>query len=244
MRCPYRPPGYHRTNRRDSAFREGDGESCPRVLRPRRDGSPPRFPLRLWLLASLHASLTARLDRLGGAKRDPPRSEPLSAANSRMNSCLPVRQLARGAAGNAARQANKSGIVPPGRPARCNLFFQTRPVQDAAYACCSRPRRHLHPARIETLESKSRRSCWRQARVDSPSQRGGRRYRKGWALGIRRGSGQRRESGFGQKPHNSSNVRFDLIATLPITPALRHHEIKLGRGSSLRSSIFAATRLP
>ena len=77
--------------------------------------------------ASLHASLMARLDRLGGSKE-------LAQIGAAIGREFSHELLARsglqagGEAGNAARQTHSGGVaVPPGRAARCDLFVQTRP---------------------------------------------------------------------------------------------------------------------
>jgi class 3 adenylate cyclase/predicted ATPase len=177
--------------------------------------------------ASLHASLIARLDRLGGAKELAQigsaigrefSHELLAAVACRSNAKLEM-QLDR---------LVRSGLLlRQGVPPDVHYLFKHSLVQDAAYSLLLRePRRRLHARIAETLESRFGEVAESKPEVLA------RHWAEAGAIETAAalwGKAGRRSA------HRSALVEaieqlrraLDMIATLPSTPALRREEIKL-----------------
>jgi predicted ATPase len=135
--------------------------------------------------ASLHASLMARLDRLGPAK-GLHRSGPPSGASSPMRYLLP-RSVSRKELQSALDRLVATGLLfRQGVPPQASYLFKHALVQDAAYGTLLRePRRVLHARIAEAVESqfttspKVNRSCWRVTALKLG------RSRRRWACGAK-----------------------------------------------------------
>ncbi len=129
--------------------------------------------------ASLHASLMARLDRLGAAKE----LAQIGAAIGREFShellaavaCRPEARLEM----QLDRLIRAGLLFRQGTPPDATYLFKHALVQDSAYGLLLRePRRHLHARIAETLESKFSEIAENQARGAGASLGRGGRYRK------------------------------------------------------------------
>ena len=177
--------------------------------------------------ASLHASLMARLDRLGPAKEvaqigaaigrefshvllSAVVSKPEADLNSALNHLI--------SAGLAFRQ---------GQPPHATYLFKHALVQDAAYGTLLRePRRALHARIAETLEGRFAdiaetqpellaRHCTEAGLIEKAAGLWGKAGQRALArAALREGTEQLKRA-------------LDQIATLPATPALRGEQIKL-----------------
>jgi predicted ATPase len=177
--------------------------------------------------ASLHASLMARLDRLGGAKE----LAQIGAAIGREFShelLLAVSHRPEAKLDMQLDRLIRVGLLfRQGAPPDATYFFKHALVQDAAYSLLLRePRRHLHARIAETLESKfseiaenkpelMARHCAEAGDIEKAAAFWGK-------------AGQRSAEGSALIEATQQFKRaLDLIATLPSTPALRRDEIKL-----------------
>jgi class 3 adenylate cyclase/predicted ATPase len=177
--------------------------------------------------ASLHASLMARLDRLGRAKE----LAQIGAAIGREFShallaavvCKPEADL-----GSALDRLIQAGLLyRQGAPPHATYLFKHALIQDAAYGTLLRePRRALHARIAETLESQ-----FAEITENQPELLAGHCTQAGQiekAARLWGKAGQR-------SAHRSALVEaikqitlaLDHIATLPATPALRREEIEL-----------------
>ena len=176
--------------------------------------------------ASLHASLMARLDRLG-----PPRRWRRSVLRSGGSSRMPcwLRWCAsRSRVGIGARPSDSAGLLfRQGVPPYSTYLFKHALVQDAAYGTLLRePRRVLHARITETLESQFAeipesqpellaRHCTEAGLIEK-------------AAGLWGKAGQRslERSALVEAAEQLTRA-LDQIAALPATPALRREEVKL-----------------
>jgi class 3 adenylate cyclase/predicted ATPase len=184
-------------------------------------------PLTMVVPASLHASLMARLDRLGGAKE----LAQIGAAIGREFShelllavaCRPEAKLEM----QLDRLIRAGLLFRQGIPPDATYFFKHALVQDAAYSLLLRePRRHLHARIAETLESK-----FSEIAEDKPvlmarhcAEAGD--IEKAAALWGKAGQRSAERSALVEATQQFKRA-LDLIATLPSTPSLRRDEIKL-----------------
>ena len=100
--------------------------------------------------ASLHASLMARLDRLGPAKE----VAQIGAAVGREFSQALLRPVVRKPEGELQSALDRGLLFRQGMPLHTTYLFKHALVQDAAYGTLLRePRRALHARIVETLES-------------------------------------------------------------------------------------------
>jgi len=177
--------------------------------------------------ASLHASLMARLDRLGAAREvaqigaaiGREFSHPLLAAVTRK----PEAEL-----GSALDRLIDAGLLfRQGAPPQATYLFKHALVQDAAYGTLLRePRRALHARIAETLEGEFAEIA------ESRPELLARHYTEASliekAVSFWRTAGQRSLAGCALLEGAEQLKRaLDQIATLPATPALRREEIKL-----------------
>ena len=180
--------------------------------------------------ASLHASLMARLDRLGPAKE----VAQIGAAIGREFShplLAAVAHKPQAELGSALDRLIEAGLLfRQGLPPHATYLFKHALVQDAAYGTLLRePRRALHANIAETLEfqfaeiAESRpellaRHCTEAALIEK-------------AAGLWGKAGQRSLERSALVEAVAQFARaLDQIAALPATPALRREEIKLQVG--------------
>jgi len=177
--------------------------------------------------ASLHASLMARLDRIGPAKE----VAQIGAAIGREFSHALLASVARkpeAELGSAIGRLIQAGLLfRQGVPPHATYLFKHALVQDAAYGTLLRePRRSLHARIAETLESQfaeiaeSRpeilaRHCTEAGLIEK-------------AAGLWGKAGQRtlERSALVEATEQLTRA-LNQIATLPSTPALRREEIRL-----------------
>jgi class 3 adenylate cyclase/predicted ATPase len=177
--------------------------------------------------ASLHASLMARLDRLGPAKE----VAQIGAAIGREFSHALLAAVARkpeADLGSALDRLVGAGLLfRQGVPPHATYLFKHALVQDAAYGTLLRePRRALHARIAETLESQFAeiaesqpellaRHCTEAGLIDK-------------AAGLWGKAGQRSLERSALVEAGEQLTRaLDQIAALPATPALRREQIKL-----------------
>ena len=177
--------------------------------------------------ASLHASLMARLDRLGPAKE----VAQIGAAIGREFSHALLAAVARKSEaelGSALDRLIAAGLLfRQGVPPQATYLFKHALVQDAAYGTLLRePRRALHARIAETLETQFAeiaenqpellaRHCTEAAHVEK-------------AAGLWGKAGQRSLERSALVEAAAQLTRaIDQIATLPATSALRREQIKL-----------------
>jgi class 3 adenylate cyclase/predicted ATPase len=177
--------------------------------------------------ASLHASLMARLDRLGGSKE----LAQIGAAIGREFSHELLLAVARRPEAKLEMQLERligAGLLfRQGAPPDATYFFKHALVQDAAYSLLLRePRRHLHARIAETLESKfseiaeskpvlMARHCGEAGDIEKAA--------RFWGKAAQRSA----ERSALVEATQQFKQAIDLIASLPSTPALRRDEIKL-----------------
>jgi class 3 adenylate cyclase/predicted ATPase len=177
--------------------------------------------------ASLHASLMARLDRLGEAKE----LAQIGAAIGREFTHALLAAVARKPEEEVAwaldRIAAAGLLFRQGVPPDASYLFKHALVQDAAYGTLLRePRRALHARIAEILESKFAdvadnqpellaRHCTEAGLIEK-------------AAGLWGKAGQRSlERSALVEAVEQINRALSLVATLPVTPALRREQIKL-----------------
>ncbi len=177
--------------------------------------------------ASLHASLMARLDRLGSAKA----IAQIGAAIGREFShalLAPVARLSEPELNSALDQLLQSGLLSrQGAPPHATYLFKHALVQDTAYGTLLRgPRRALHARIAEVLQSKFpdivetqpellARHCSEAGLIERAAVLWGK-------------AGQRSLARSALMEAEAQLTRaLAQIAALPAAPALRHEEIKL-----------------
>jgi predicted ATPase len=177
--------------------------------------------------ASLHASLMARLDRLGGSKE----LAQIGAAIGREFShelllvvaCRPEAKLEM----QLDRLIRAGLLFRQGVPPDATYFFKHALVQDAAYSLLLRePRRHLHARIAETLESKFSEIAENKPELMARHCAEAGDIEKAAALWGKAGQRSAERSALVEAAQQL-RCALDLIATLPGTPALRREEIKL-----------------
>ncbi len=180
--------------------------------------------------ASLHASLMARLDRLGPAKE----VAQIGAAIGREFSHALLAALVRkpeAELGSALDRLVAAGLLfRQGVPPHASYLFKHALVQDAAYGTLLRePKRALHARIAETLESQFAEIAERQPELLA------RHYTEAGliekAAGFWGKAGQRSldRSALVEAAEQLTRA-LDQIATFPATPALRRDQIKLQVG--------------
>ncbi len=177
--------------------------------------------------ASLHASLMARLDRLGPAKE----MAQIGAVIGREFSHALLAAVARKDE-NALRSGldalTSAGLLfRQGVPPRATYLFKHALVRDAAYGTLLRePRRALHARIAETLESQFAEIADNQPELLARHCTEAELIEK--AAGLWGKAGQR-SLARAALPEGKEQLKraLDQIGTLPATPALRREEIKL-----------------
>ena len=177
--------------------------------------------------ASLHASLMARLDRLGPAKE----VAQIGSAIGREFSHALLASVARkpeAELGSALDRLVQAGLLfRQGVPPQASYLFKHALVQDAAYGTLLRePRRALHARIAETLESQFAETAESQPEILAHHCTEAGLIEK--AAGLWGKAGQRSLARSALVEAAAQLTRaLDQIATLPGTPALRREQIKL-----------------
>jgi class 3 adenylate cyclase/tetratricopeptide (TPR) repeat protein len=177
--------------------------------------------------ASLHASLMARLDRLGPAKEV---AQIGSAIGREFSHALLASVVRKPEAelGSALDRLVQAGLLSrQGVPPQASYLFEHALVQDAAYGTLLRePRRGLHARIAETLESRFAETAESQPEILAHHCTEAQLIEK--AAGLWGKAGQRSLARSALVEAVAQLTRaLDQIATLPGTPALRREQIKL-----------------
>jgi predicted ATPase len=176
--------------------------------------------------ASLHASLMARLDRLGPAKE----VAQIGAAIGREFSHALLQAVVRkpeAELGSALDRLVAAGLLfRQGVPPYATYLFKHALVQDAAYGTLLRePRRGLHARIAETLESKFPEITESQPELLARHFTEAGLIEKAAALWGKAGQRSLERSALVEAAEQLTRA-LDQIATLPATPALRREQIK------------------
>ena len=179
--------------------------------------------------ASLHASLMARLDRLGSAKE----VAQIGAAIGRefshalLAAVVPKRE-AEADVGSALNRLLDAGLLfRQGTPPHATYLFKHALVQDAAYGTLLRePRRVLHARIAETLESHFAEIAENQPQLMARHCNEAGVIEKAASLWAKAGQRSLERSALVEAAEQHRRA-LDLIATLPPTPALRREQIRL-----------------
>ena len=177
--------------------------------------------------ASLHASLMARLDRLGPAKEV---AQIGSAIGREFSHALLASVVGKPEAelGSALDRLIQAGLLfRQGVPPQASYLFKHALVQDAAYGTLLRePRRALHARIAETLESQFAEAAESRPEVLARHCTEAGLIEK--AAGLWGKAGQRSLDRSALVEAAAQLTRaLEQIATLPGTPALRREQIKL-----------------
>jgi predicted ATPase len=177
--------------------------------------------------ASLHASLMARLDRLGPAKE----IAQIGAAIGRGFSHLLLAAVARmsdAGFGSALDRLTTSGLLlRQGTPPQANYLFKHALVQDAAYGTLLRePRRALHARIADTLESQFTEIAENQPEVLARHCTDAGLIEKAAVLWGKAGQRSLARSA-SVEASKQLNQALSQIATLPATPTTRREEIRI-----------------
>ena len=177
--------------------------------------------------ASLHASLMARLDRLGAAKE----VAQIGAAIGREFSHALLSAVARKPEPELASALDRlieTGLLfRQGVPPHASYLFKHALVQDAAYGTLLREeRRALHARIAETLESQFPEIAENQPELLARHCTEAGLIEKAASLWGKAGQRSLERSALVEATEQLTRA-LDQIATLPPTPALRREEIKL-----------------
>jgi class 3 adenylate cyclase/predicted ATPase len=177
--------------------------------------------------ASLHASLMARLDRLGPAKE----VAQIGSAIGREFSHALLASVARkpeAQLGSALDRLILAGLLSrQGMPPQASYLFKHALVQDAAYGTLLRePRRALHARIAETLESRFAETAESQPEILAHHCTEARLIEKAAGLWGKAGQQSQARSALAEAAAQFTRA-LEQIATLPGTPALRREQIKL-----------------
>ena len=177
--------------------------------------------------ASLHASLMARLDRLGPAKEV---AQIGSAIGREFSHALLVSVVRKPEAelGSALNRLVQAGLLSrQGVPPHATYLFKHALVQDAAYGTLLRePRRALHARIAETLESQFAEIVESQPEIPAHHCTEAGQIEKAAGLWGKAGQQSLARSALVEAAAQLTRA-LDQIATLPGTPALRREQIKL-----------------
>jgi predicted ATPase len=177
--------------------------------------------------ASLHASLMARLDRLGDAKE----VAQLGATIGREFSHALILAVARkpeAELGPALNRLIQAGLVfRQGQPPHATYLFKHALVQDAAYGTLLRePRRSLHARIAETLESQFPEVAENQPELLARHSSEAGLIEKAAEMWGKAGQRSLARSALVEAIEQLTRA-LDLIAALPGTTAMRRDQIKL-----------------
>ena len=193
----------------------------------RADGRRRSVVRLLAVPASLHASLMARLDRLGPAKE----VAQIGAAIGREFSHALLAAVARKPEAELQSALDRliaAGLLfRQGVPPHATYLFKHALVQDAAYGTLLRePRRALHARIAETLESQFAEIAENQPELLARHCTEAGLIEKAAGLWGKAGQRSLERSALVEAVEQLTRA-LDQIATLPATPALRREQIKL-----------------
>jgi predicted ATPase len=177
--------------------------------------------------ASLHASLMARLDRLGPARE----VAQIGSAIGREFSHALLASVARKSEaelGSALDRLVQAGLLSrQGMPPQASYLFKHALVQDAAYGTLLRePRRALHARIAETLERQFTEIAERQPELLARHCSEAGLIEKAAGLWGKAGQQSQARSALAEAAAQLTRA-LEQIATLPATQALRREQIKL-----------------
>src|SRR5271166_6349752 len=203
------------------AVLEAEGEGAARRAAAAVPSSALAIP------ASLHASLMARLDRLGPAKE----VAQIASAIGREFSHALLASVARKPEtelGLALERLIQAGLLSrQGVPPRASYLFKHALVQDAAYGTLLRePRRALHARIAETLESQFAETAESQPEIPAHHCTEAGLIEKAACLWGKAGQRSVARSALVEAAAQLTRA-LDQIATLPGTAALRREQIQL-----------------
>ncbi len=178
--------------------------------------------------ASLHASLMARLDRLGGPAKE---LAQIAAAIGREFPHALLASVARQPEAELRSALDRliaAGLLfQRGVPPHATYLFKHALVQDAAYGTLLRePRRTLHVRIAETIESEFAESAESRPELLARHWTEAGQVEKATALWGKAGLRSAQRSALVEATEQLRRA-LDLLATLPGTPARRREEIKL-----------------
>ncbi len=177
--------------------------------------------------ASLHASLMARLDRLGPAKELAQIAAAIGREFSHALLAAVVRQPETELLASLDRLVSAGLLFRQGVPPHASYLFKHALVQDAAYGTLLRePRRALHSRIAETLESKFTEIAENQPELLALHCTEAGLIEKSAALWGRAGQRSLARSALVEAVAQFTHA-LNQIATLSATPALRRERIKL-----------------
>ena len=177
--------------------------------------------------ASLHASLMARLDRLGPAKEVAQIGAAIGREFSHALLAAVVRKPEAELASALDRLIAAGLLFRQGVPPHATYLFKHALVQDAAYGTLLRePRRALHARIAETLESQFAEIAENQPELLARHCTEAGLIEKAASLWGKAGQRSLERSALVEAIEQLTRA-LDQIATLPATPALRREQIKL-----------------
>jgi predicted ATPase len=197
-------------------------------VRAKRGGRPPPFPSpALAVPASLHASLMARLDRLGPAKEVAQIGAALGREFSHALLAAVVRKPETELQSALHRLVEAGLLFRQGTPPNATYLFKHALVQDAAYGMLLRePRRTLHARIAETLESQFPEIAQNQPELLARHCTEAGLIEKAASLWGKAGLRSLWRSALLEAVEQITRA-LEQIAALPATPALRRDQIKL-----------------
>ena len=177
--------------------------------------------------ASLHASLMARLDRLGSAKEVAQIGAAIGREFSHALLAAVVRKPEAELQSALDRLIAAGLLFRQGVPPHATYLFKHALVQDAAYGTLLRePRRALHARIAETLESQFAEIAENQPELLARHCTEAGLIEKAAGLWGKAGQRSLERSALVEAAEQLTRA-LDQIATLPATPALRREQIKL-----------------
>jgi predicted ATPase len=177
--------------------------------------------------ASLHASLMARLDRLGPAKEVAQIGAAVGRESSHALLQAVVRKPETELQSALDRLVTAGLLFRQGVPPHATYLFKHALVQDAAYGTLLRePRRALHARIVETLENQFVEIAQSQPELVARHATEAGQIDKAAHLWAKAGQRSLDRSALVEAAAQITQA-IDQIATLPATPALRSEQIKL-----------------
>ena len=177
--------------------------------------------------ASLHASLMARLDRLGSAKEVAQIGAAIGREFSHALLAAVVGKPERDLNSSLDRLTTSGLLFRQGVPPHASYLFKHALVQDAAYGTLLRePRRSLHAHIAEVLESQFNEIAENQPELVARHCTEAGLVEKAAGLWGKAGQRSLERSALVEAAEQFTRA-LDQIAALPITPALRREQIKL-----------------
>jgi predicted ATPase len=195
-------------------------------VRKKRNGLPTVPSTALAVPASLHASLIARLDRLGPAKEVAQIGAAIGREFSHALLAGAVRKPEAELQSALDRLVATGLLFRQGMPPQASYLFKHALVQDAAYGTLLRePRRALHARIVETLENSFADIAENQPELLARHCTEAGQIEKAAGLWGKAGQRSLERSALVEAAEQLTRA-LRQIATLPATPALRNEEIK------------------